>query len=161
MKIPSAPFKRYKFPLTLKGLRVIFYCKGVTMKRFGVSLEDDLLKELDALVKKHRFPNRSQAIRFLIRKNLTEEKWYANELVSGCVVLVYDHHKRQLLGKLVELQHKYQELVLSAQHVHLDCDNCLETITLKGKAKDLKKLSDTLIGIKGVKYGGLVMAGLK
>lgn len=131
------------------------------MKRFGVSLEDNLLKELDGLVEKHQFPNRSQAIRFLIRKNLTQEKWDANAMVSGCVVLVYDHHKRELLSKLVEVQHKYQELVLSAQHVHLDHDNCLETITLKGKAKDLRKLSDSLIGIKGVKYGQLVMSGLR
>ena len=131
------------------------------MRRFGVSLEDDLLKELDDLVLGHQFPNRSQAIRFLIRKNSTQEKWDANELVSGCVVLVYDHHKRELLSKLVEVQHKYQELVLSAQHVHLDHDSCLETITLKGKAKDLRKLSDSLIGIKGVKYGELVMTSLK
>lgn len=131
------------------------------MRRFGVSLEDDLLKELDDLVLGHQFPNRSQAIRFLIRKNSTQEKWDANELVSGCVVLVYDHHKRELLSKLVEVQHKYQELVLSAQHVHLDHDSCLETITLKGKAKDLRKLSDNLIGIKGVKYGELVMTSLK
>ena len=131
------------------------------MRRFGVSLEDNLLKELDALVESQQFPNRSQAIRFLIRKNSTQEKWNANELVSGCVVLVYDHHKRELLSKLVEVQHKYQELVLSAQHVHLDHDSCLETITLKGKAKDLKKLADSLIGIKGVKHGELVMSSLK
>ncbi len=98
---------------------------------------------------------------FLIRKNLTKEKWDANEMVSGCVVLVYDHHKRQLLSKLVDVQHNYQELVLSAQHVHLDHDCCLETITLKGKAKDLRKLSDSLIGIKGVKYGELVMSSIK
>jgi len=82
-------------------------------------------------------------------------------MVSGCVVLVYDHHKRQLLSKLVDVQHNYQELVLSAQHVHLDHDCCLETITLKGKAKDLRKLSDSLIGIKGVKYGELVMSSIK
>jgi len=131
------------------------------MKRFGVSLEDNLLKELDGLVENHQFPNRSQAIRFLIRKNSTQEKWDANELVSGCVVLVYDHHKRELLSKLVEVQHEYQGLVLSAQHVHLDHDSCLETITIKGKAKELRKLSDSLIGIKGVKYGELVMTSLK
>lgn len=131
------------------------------MKRFGVSLEDDLLKQLDRLVENNQFPNRSQAIRFLIRKNSTQEKWDSNELVSGCVVLVYDHHKRELLSKLTEIQHDYQQLVLSTQHVHLEHDSCLETITLKGKARDLQKLSDALIGIKGVKYGQLVMTSLK
>ena len=128
------------------------------MRRFGVSLEDDLLRELDDLVIKHQFPNRSQTIRFLIRKNLTREQWDANEVVSGCVVLVYDHHKRELLSKLVDVQHRYQNLVLSTQHVHLDHDVCLETIILKGKAKELRKLADSLIGIKGVKYGNLVMS---
>ncbi len=128
------------------------------MKRFGVSLEDDLLKELDGLIKKHKLPNRSQAIRFLIRKDLVQEKWQGNEEVSGCVVLIYDHHKRDILNKSVDKQHKYQHLVLSTQHVHLDHHNCLETITLKGKARELRELADTLIALKGVKHGELVMS---
>ncbi len=127
------------------------------MKRFGVSLEDNLLRELDALVTKHKLPNRSQAIRFLIRKNLTQEKWKNNLEVSGCVVLIYDHHKRNLLNKAMDVQHDYQNLVLSTQHVHMDHDNCMETIILKGKAKELKELADRLIGIKGMKHGELVM----
>ena len=128
------------------------------MKRFGVSLEDNLLNELDALVTAQQFPNRSQAIRYLIRKNSTQKKWEGNNKVSGCVVLVYDHHKRDFLNKSMDVQHKYQHLVLSAQHVHLDHSNCLETITLKGKAKELKDLSDRLIALKGIKHGELVMS---
>lgn len=131
------------------------------MKRFGVSLEDDLLERLDELVEQHQFPNRSQAIRFLIKEKLTEEQWVSNEMVSGCVVLVYDHHKRELLSKLVDVQHKYQGLVLSTQHVHLEHDSCLETIILKGKARELRKLADSLIGVKGVKYGKLVMSSIE
>lgn len=128
------------------------------MKRFGVSIEDHLLEELDSLVKKNQLPNRSQAIRFLIRKNLVRDKWEGNKEVSGCIVLVYDHHKRDLLNKSVDIQHKYQNLVLSTQHVHLDHNNCLETITLKGKAKELRDLSDKLIALKGMKHGELVMS---
>ena len=128
------------------------------MKRFGVSIEDNLLKELDSLVRRNQLPNRSQAIRFLIRKNLVREKWEGNREVSGCIVLVYDHHKRDLLNKSVDIQHKYQNLVLSTQHVHLDHNNCLETITLKGKAKELQELSDRLIALKGMKHGELVMS---
>ena len=128
------------------------------MKRFGVSLEDNLLKELDELVSIDKFPNRSQAIRYLIRKNKVEEKWKGNANVSGCIVLVYDHHKRDLLNKSVDIQHNYQHLVLSTQHVHLDHDNCLETIALKGKAKELKNLADSLIALKGMKHGELVMS---
>lgn len=128
------------------------------MKRFGVSLEDNLLHELDDLVRKQQLPNRSQAIRYLIRNSLTQEQWATNRIVSGCIVLVYDHHKRDLLSKAVEIQHKYQGMVLSSQHVHLDHDNCIETIILKGKAKDLKELADQLIALKGMKHGELVMS---
>lgn len=128
------------------------------MKRFGVSLEDNLLKELDEFVKKNKLPNRSQAIRFLIRKEQVQDKWKGNEKVSGCVVLIYDHHKRDILNKSVDSQHKYQHLVLSTQHVHLDHHNCLETISLRGKARELRALADRLIALKGVKHGELVMS---
>ena len=130
------------------------------IKRFGVSLEEDLLEALDNLSLKHRFPNRSQAIRFLIRRNLVEQDWSDNKEVSGCIVLVYDHHRRDLLNKSIELQHKYQVLVLSVQHVHLDHHNCLEAIILKGKASQLKELADRLIALKGMKHGQLIMSGI-
>jgi CopG family nickel-responsive transcriptional regulator len=128
------------------------------VKRFGVSLEEDLLKSLDNLVKIHQFPNRSQAIRYLINKNLIEEKWNTNVFVAGAIVLVYDHHKRELQNRSTNLQHDYHDLILSVQHVHLDHNNCLETIAVKGKAKDLKSLADKLIALKGIKHGQLVMS---
>lgn len=130
------------------------------MKRFGVSIEDQILEELDTFVKKHNFSNRSQAIRILIRKHTKEEQWKTNQEVSGCVVLVYDHHRRNMLNKLVKIQHSYEHSVLSTQHVHLDHDNCLETIIVKGKAKQIRELADQLIAIKGVKHGQLVMSSL-
>jgi len=126
------------------------------VKRFGVSLEDDLLIALDDLVIRHKFPNRSQAIRFLIKKNLVEEKWDENKEVAGVIVLVYDHHKRELSNKSMDVQHEYHHLILSVQHVHLDHNNCLETIAVKGKAKDLSSLADRLISLKGIKHGKLV-----
>ncbi|MFO8130154.1 MAG: nickel-responsive transcriptional regulator NikR [Bacteroidales bacterium] len=128
------------------------------VKRFGVSLENELLKSLDQLVIKHKFPNRSQAIRYLINKNIVEDKWEDNEDVAGAIVLVYDHHKRDLQNKSTDLQHDYHDLILSVQHVHLDHDNCLETIAVKGKATKLKNLADRLIALKGIKHGQLVMS---
>jgi len=128
------------------------------VKRFGVSLEEELLQRLDQLVADHQFPNRSQAIRFLINKSIVEEKWDANEEVAGAIVLVYDHHKRDLQNKSTELQHDYHDLILSVQHVHLDHHNCLETIAVKGKAGKLKNLADKLIALKGIKHGQLVMS---
>jgi len=127
------------------------------VKRFGVSLEDNLLNELDRLVKKQQFPNRSQAIRYLIKKFSVEDEWLEDKDVAGAIVLVYDHHKRDLQTKSTDVQHDYHHLILSVQHVHLDHHNCLETIAVKGKASELKKLGDQLIGIKGVKHGELVM----
>ncbi|MFC2100313.1 nickel-responsive transcriptional regulator NikR [Bacteroidota bacterium] len=127
------------------------------VKRFGVSLEEDLLQSLDELVKKHHFPNRSQAIRYLVKKNVVEDEWNENKYVAGAIVLVYDHHRRDLSNKSTSLQHDFHDLVLSVQHVHLDHDNCLETIAVKGHASRLKMLSDKLIAIKGIKHGKLVM----
>ena len=127
------------------------------VKRFGVSLEEELLTELDRLVEKHHFPNRSQAIRFLIKKYSVEDEWEGNKEVAGAIILVYDHHKRDLQTKSTDVQHDFHHLILSVQHVHLDHHNCLETIAVKGKAKDLKNLANQLIAIKGVKHGELVM----
>ena len=131
------------------------------VKRFGVSLEEELLNSLDDLVSRHHFPNRSQAIRFLIKKNLVEEKWQGNEDVAGAIVLVYDHHKSNLQNQSTDVQHAYHDLILSVQHVHLDHDNCLETIAVKGKAKKLTDLANRLIAIKGIKHGQLVMSDTK
>lgn len=131
------------------------------MKRFGVSLEDELLEKLDKLVESHTFPNRSQAIRFLIRKHLTGEQWKNNREVSGCLVLVYDHHKSDLQNKLTAIQHDFHHLVLCSQHVHLDHSNCIETITLKGKAQELQELADRLIAVKGMIHGELVMSVIR
>jgi len=129
------------------------------VRRFGVSLEEELLTELDRLVRKHKFPNRSQAIRFLIRENLVEEAWEENKNVAGAIVLIYDHHKRDLVNNSLDIQHNYTKIILSSQHVHLDHHTCLEVIAVKGKASQLKELADRLISLKGIKHGRLVMSG--
>jgi CopG family nickel-responsive transcriptional regulator len=131
----------------------------MTVKRFGVSLEEELLRDLDNLVIKHHFPNRSQAIRFLINQYKVEDKWQEDEDVAGALVLIYDHHKRDIQKQMTGLQHDYHCLILSSQHVHLDHHICLETIALKGKAGKLVKLADKLKAIKGIKHGDLVMSG--
>jgi len=130
------------------------------IKRFGVSLEEELFKDLDALVRRHKFPNRSQAIRFLIRKNLTEEAYEDNKEVSGAVVIIYDHHRRELVNKSLDIQHGFSDIILATQHVHLNHHSCLEIIALKGKASRLKELSDKLMSLKGVKHGKLVISGV-
>lgn len=128
------------------------------IKRFGVSLEDDLLAKLDKLVSSKKFPNRSQALRFLINNYEAEEKWQKNQEVAGAIVMVYDHHKKDLQTKSLGIQHDYHDLILSVQHVHLNHTNCLETIAVKGKSHKLIELADRLKGIKGMKHVRFVMS---
>ncbi len=127
------------------------------VKRFGVSLDESILAELDHFVNLRKFPNRSQAIRYLISNYLVEEKVDENKIVAGSIVLVYDHHKRELQSKSTAIQHDFHETILSVMHVHIDHHNCLETIAVMGKASKLKELADKLIAIKGVKHGKLVI----
>jgi len=130
----------------------------MALKRFGVSLEEEYLKQLDHLVNDKQFPNRSQAIRHLISSSMVDEKWEGSEEVAGAIVLVYDHHKRDLQNRSTDIQHDFHHLILAVQHVHLDHHNCLETISLKGKANELIALADRLIAIKGIRHGKLAMS---
>lgn len=128
------------------------------VSRFGVSLEEDMLKALDNYVKENNHPNRSQAIRALIENNLIEKKWQCNNIVAGAIVMVYNHFKSDITTKSNDIQHEYFDVILSTQHFHLSHDNCLEIIALKGTAKRLTELSDKILGIKGVVHGKLIMS---
>ncbi len=126
--------------------------------RFGVSLEKKLLEKFDALIKEKSYPNRSEAIRDLIREDLVKREWVRGKEVAGAITLVFDHHRRELLNKLTDIQHHFHHLIVSSQHVHLDHDNCLEIIVVKGKPEEARKLSNALRATKGVKYGALSIA---
>lgn len=130
----------------------------MSVTRFGVSMEKELLDALDDYVKENSFSNRSQAVRRLVSDNLTVKKWKCNNIVAGSVTLVYNHHKSDIQGMLTDLQHDYHELILSSQHFHLDNEQCLEIIAVKGKAKELTELADKLIAIKGIQHGKLSMS---
>jgi len=130
----------------------------MSLARFGVSLDEDILKALDGYVIENNFPNRSQAIRHLVEKNIVEKKWQCNHIVAGAIVLLYDHHKGDVTTKTNDIQHEYFDVILSSQHFHLSHDNCLEIIAVKGTANRLTELSDKLIGIKGIIHGKLVMS---
>ena len=131
----------------------------MSLKRFGVSLETELLADLDSFVEKNRFPNRSQAIRFLIKKNHVEESWDSDQEVTGAVVIVYDHNLKELHEKVNSLQHEYHCLILAGQHIHIDDNNCLEVIAVKGRASKLINLANKLKALKGIKHGELLRSG--
>ena len=126
--------------------------------RFGVSLEKTLLEKFDALCKTKRYASRSEAIRDLIREELVRKEWQTGHEVAGAVTIIYDHHKRELLNKITDIQHNFQRLIVSTQHIHLDHYNCLEIVAVKGDPKEVQGLADTLKAIKGVKHGTLSMA---
>jgi len=126
--------------------------------RFGVSIDERLLQNFDALITRKGYDNRSEAIRDLIRATLIDDAWSQEEGETvGTVTLVYNHHTRDLADKLTDHQHTHHEAIISALHVHLDAHNCLEVVVVKGRAGEVRRLADELIGTKGVKHGKLVM----
>ncbi|MDD5165837.1 MAG: nickel-responsive transcriptional regulator NikR [Candidatus Omnitrophica bacterium] len=126
--------------------------------RFGVSLEKELSRKFDAHLGRKNYASRSEAIRDLIRQELVRKEWLGDREVAGAITLIYDHHKRELLNKITDIQHDFQKIIISAQHIHLDHDNCLEVIALKGYPREAQKLADALRSIKGVKHGTLSMS---
>lgn len=126
--------------------------------RFGVSLEKKLLEKWDSLLKAKGYNNRSEALRDLIRAEMVKEEWSSRGEVVGAITLVYDHHKRELVNKLTNLQHDFGGLIFASQHIHIDHHNCMEIIAVKGTPKSIQALSDKMRGTKGVKHGALSMA---
>lgn len=126
--------------------------------RFGISIDAKLLHNFDRLIEQKGYVNRSEALRDLIRASLIEVKLEeGEEEMVGTVTLVYNHHVRDLSDKLNEHQHSYHHQIISTMHVHLDAHNCLEVLVVRGKSREIKKIADELIGVKGVKHGKLVI----
>lgn len=130
----------------------------MALKRFGVSLEDGLLEALDNFVRENGFSNRSQAIRFLIEKNITEEKWQCNHLVAGTVVLMYDRSQTGISRQIDSIQQQYPDVILSSSQYYINREFMLHTVTVMGEAHRLTELSDKLRTIKGLKHAKLVMS---
>jgi CopG family nickel-responsive transcriptional regulator len=126
--------------------------------RFGISLENALLDNFDNLIKRRKYTNRSEAIRDLIRQELLKKDWEEDQEVAGAITFIYDHHQRDLLNKIIDVQHDYQDIIQSSQHIHLDHHSCLEIVAVKGNSKKVSKLADTLKALKGVKHGSLSMS---
>jgi CopG family nickel-responsive transcriptional regulator len=128
-------------------------------ERVSLAIEPELLARFDALIERAG-GNRSEAVRDLIRSRLIEEEWVSS--ASGdavaTVTLVYDHSKRDLADRLLEVGHDNHGAIMASMHVHLDHDNCLEVIALRGDPKKLRVIADHLIGMKGVKHGKVVLS---
>jgi CopG family nickel-responsive transcriptional regulator len=129
-----------------------------TLSRIGVAIDSDLLAEFDALIESRGYGSRSEAFRDLIRDALVHQaSTSATSRVVGTITIVYDHHQRLLSDRLTAMQHEFYHAMLSTLHVHLDHDNCLEVVVVRGKAGEVRHIADALISMKGVKHGRLTL----
>ena len=130
--------------------------KNIT--RFGVSIEPELLKKFEKLIKQEGYQNRSEAIRDIIRNSLIVNKKHNIESTAiGTLTMIYDHHTGNLTNRLLQIQHNHTSEILTTTHIHIDHDNCLEVLILKGKTKQIQQLADNIKSLKGIKHGELVI----
>jgi CopG family nickel-responsive transcriptional regulator len=124
------------------------------MERITMSLDEDLAKEFDRLIRDRGYTSRSEAMRDLLRREL-EARRFAYEPRTYCVAnlsYVYDHHARDLAERLISAQHQHHDFVVSTMHVHLDHDHCLETVILKGPTAAVRAFADRTQAEKGVRH---------
>ena len=124
------------------------------LERIGISLDKDLLLEFDALIARQGYQSRSEAVRDLVRQQLSQERLGdpKSEAVAA-VFLVYDHHAANLSEKLIAIQHSHLLHAISSLHVHLDEHDCLEIIVLRGQVGEINKVGENILSMKGVKLG--------
>ena len=128
----------------------------MSVVRFGVSFEKEVLEALDEYVSENKFSNRSQALRNLVNKHIVEKKWLCNNRVAGAITLVFDHHRREIAGNLANIQRSYDEIMAVQQFV-LNENHTLEVIAVNGISARLTELSERLLSEKGVLHGKITM----
>ncbi len=129
------------------------------MQRITITLDDELMDDLDALIAERGYQNRSEAIRDLTRAGMqqtSQEPGKSGDCVAA-LVYVYDHAQRDLSRRLVDTYHHHHDLSLATLHVHLDDDNCMEVTALRGPGNEVRHFADHIIAERGVKHGRVVM----
>ncbi|MHB8623664.1 MAG: nickel-responsive transcriptional regulator NikR [Sulfuricaulis sp.] len=126
-------------------------------ERFTMSLEEELAERFDKYIETKGYTNRSEAVRDLIRERLATVS-LTSRYTGHCIAsltYVYNHHERDLAGRLMDTQHEHHDLTLATQHVHLDHDNCLETVMLRGPVQAVRTFAEAVIAERGVRHGNL------
>ena len=132
------------------------------MERFTISLDEELAHEFDRLIAERGYRNRSEAVRDLLRGHLESSRFTRNE-AKYCVAnlsFVYNHHERTLAERLAGLQHDNHDLIVSAMHVHLDHENCIESLILRGLTTSVRGFANSLIAEPGVRHGQMNLVSL-
>ena len=126
--------------------------------RKGIAFSPRELEEFDSVMKQRGYANRSEAIRDMVRRAITEERQEQPDAETmATLTIVYDHHEHHVQDALTDIQHRHPNIIRSSLHVHVDHHTCLEVIVLQGKVAGIRSLSDAIIAAKGVKHGRLVM----
>ena len=158
--LPSQQHYHCKYDVTMKtSYRQNGQSSGLQMQRITITIEDDLLAEIDAAAKDRGYQNRSEVIRDLARAGLQQAAQDAapSGQCVAALVYVYDHAARDLSKRLVQNFHGHHDLSLATLHVHLDDDSCMEVTALKGPSGDVQHFADHIIAERGVRYGRVVM----
>lgn len=127
------------------------------MQRVTITLDDDLMDELDKLIEERGYQNRSEAIRDLARAGLGQatRTSESRQPCFGVLSYVYDHASRDLARRLTSTFHHHHDLTVASLHVHLDADNCLEIGILKGPTADVQHFAEHVIAERSVRHGTL------
>jgi len=124
------------------------------LERIGISLDKDLLVDFDKMIAGQGYQSRSEAIRDLVRQQLSQERLADPKAEAvAAVFLVYDHHAANLAEKLIAIQHSHLLQAISSLHVHLDHHDCLEIIVLRGRVGEIHRVGENILSMKGVKLG--------
>lgn len=129
--------------------------------RLSFSIDQQLYDKLETLIARRGYENRSEFIRDLVRDRLVEDEWEQEDVEAlGTIMLVYNHHTRNLSDRLTELQHQHHDAVLATTHLHVDRHNCAEMIMVRGKPRIIREIADGLRQQKGVLHADLLMSAL-
>jgi CopG family transcriptional regulator, nickel-responsive regulator len=129
------------------------------MQRVTITLDDDLMADIDRLIAARGYQNRSEAIRDLARSGLVAAgaATAGESPCTAALVYVYDHEARELPKRLTRDFHAHHDLTRATMHVHLDAHNCMEVAVLAGAGADVQAFADHVIAERGVRHGQLVV----
>ena len=133
------------------------------MDRFTISLDEHLAAAFDGLIKERRYSTRSEAVRDILRSHLqvSDEKRNTKGSCVANLSYVYNHHERDLSERLTSIQHAHHDLTVATMHVHLDHDQCLETVMLKGSVNHVREFAEQIIAERGVRHGQLNLVNVE
>jgi CopG family nickel-responsive transcriptional regulator len=127
------------------------------MDRFTISLDPSLAQDFDRLIASRGYTNRSEAVRDMLRRAVEQHR-QSHDHGGHCVAslsYVYAHHERELAERLTALQHEHHDLCVATMHVHLDHEDCLEALMLRGATTAVRRFAEALIAERGVRHGQL------